>query len=129
MAYNTIIIKDKTYTFESYVAGGDLEFIFKEIDKDGNIVNVFPLKEEGIAFKDFQNPRAVYCDSQAVYFVGIKDEKNYLYRFDGQNLKPLKCYNDDPNFIIFGYEELCVTETAVRCYSYPHRAIVEVKIE
>lgn len=129
MVYDTIVIKDKLYSFESSVAGSGSDFVFLERDEDGKVMSAFPLKAEGIAFLDYQNPRAVYNDSEAAYFIGVKDGKNYLYSFDGENYATLKCLNDDPNFIPFGYEELCVTADKVRCYSYPHNAIVEFIIE
>ena len=123
------IIKDEVYSFESSMIGTGREFVFMKRDEHGNLVKVFPLKEEGIMFLDYQNPRAVYGDSKDVYFIGVKDGKNYVYRFNGEKYEALKCLNDDPNFVPFGYEELCVTADKVRCYSYPHRAIVEFTIE
>lgn len=129
MVYDSIVIKDRLYSFEPSVAGSGSDFVFLERGENGKVVRAFPLKAEGIEFLDYQNPRAVYNDSEAAYFIGVKDEKNYLYRFDGENYAALKCFNDDPNFILFGYEELCVTTDRVRCYSYPHRAIVEFTIK
>lgn len=129
MVYDFLIIKDKKYTFESLSIGENVEFLFKERDEIGNTVNIYPLKDAGIKFLDYQNTRAVYNNSEAVYFIGVKDGKNYLYCFDGQKFLERKCFNDDPAFIPFGYEELCVSDTLIRCYGYPYDGIVEFTIE
>ena len=125
----TFMIKDTLYSLQYVLNGSQYLYRFLEMNEDGKVVNDFPLEEDGIVFEDFQNKNPIHNNSKAVYFIGNKAGKYYVFCFNGKEFIPLKCLNDYADYQHFGYEELCVTEKGFQCYSYPHGAIVEFTFE
>ena len=123
------MIKDNVYSFEAITSVYPQVCRFLQMDTDGTVKNVFSLEDAGLSFVDFFNKRPIYNDSKSVYFTVAKAPHYYVYRFDGDAFIPIKCLSEKNEYIPFGYEELCVTEKALRCYSYPHKAIVEISLE
>jgi len=99
------------------------------MDEEGKVVNDFPLEDEEIVFEDWQNLNPIHNNSKEVYFIGNKAGKYYVFCFNGKEYITIKCLSDYADYVHFAYEELCVTEKGMRCYSNALDAIVEFTFE
>ena len=119
------MIKDEIYSLETITNVHSPICRFLQMDKDGMVKNVYSLVDEGLIFAEFIEDRPIYNDSKCVYFIAAKTPHYYVYCFDGETFTPIKCLSDNNNYVHFSYEDLCVTENGIRCYSNAHHAIVE----
>lgn len=128
--YMPNIINDKLYSFEFIEANSKLEYYFFERDEEWNVVREFSLEDKGIEFDRFYDDGTVYNNSKDVYFIGKKEEwRCYLYRFDGEKIEEMLCLNEYDGFYYYGFEEICVTDTALRYYDNERSTIVEIILE
>lgn len=121
------VVNDTMYSFQMIFGGSKNLYHFLKIDEEGKVVEAFPLEDEDIIYEDLW--LEMYSDSRAVYFIGKKYNKNYLYCFDGENYTPIVCLPDYDTYLSSSCEDLCVTDTAFRYYNSTHNAIVELSFE
>lgn len=126
------IINDKHYILTSISTYNKTEYSFFELNENCDIIREFSIKDAGINIRDYYGNETIYSNSKSVYFIGEKEQKQYVFCFDGEKFIPVinvTDYNGCNGF--WQYEGLCVTNSVVRCYSkeYGNGTIVEFKIE
>ena len=124
--WNSAIINDKMYdlkyNFDTYQYDSILE-----IDFQGNVVEeyIIPVKIDSKFLEDGQ----VYRNNKYLYFIGAKNEKDYVYRFDGEKWDSLVCLSDYNNHTELFYDSLCVTEDSIRFFDRETKEIKEYKLK
>ena len=123
------IIKDRHYAMDVMTTSNKVEHFFFELNEACKILKEFSMEDAGIKIFDYYGNGTIYHNSKAIYFMGQKENKQYMFCFDGEKFIPIMCIGDYGINGGFGYEGLCVTDTVIRCYSTRDKAIVEFEIE
>ena len=117
-----VMIRDKIYSFQTIYGGSTPSHVFIERDKEGRAVRDVSLEIEGIQYGTMASTEGLYSNSKDVYFIGQKERIPYLYRFDGETFIQMERVP-----INYDYEELCVTDSALRIYK--SGCIIEVSLQ
>lgn len=118
----TYVIKDKFYK----AIYDDLKFKqFNEINFEGKLEREH---QPNISFcSDFLVDKKIYSNGLSAYFIATQDEKDYLYRFDGENYRTIVCLSDYKYYTPFEYDYLVVSDTVIMCYNQQTNSICEFK--
>lgn len=91
---------------------GDL--CLKKIDFQGNTINKY---EPPVKIGYYLLPSNIYyTDKDYTYIIGTSDDKDYIYRFDGESFEQLICLNNYTYYTNFDFSALCVTDDAVMIF-------------
>lgn len=71
----------------------------------------------------------LYADGRYIYFLGSKENREYLYRFNGQIYEQVVCLNDYKSYSKFTYDFLNVTDEVIRCYDRGSHSIKEFRLK
>lgn len=110
---NAFIINDKIYQYNDIF--DDNRYLI-EIDSQGNTIKDYS------SYKIMMDDE-IYIAGNIAYFVGTKNDKDYVYSFDGNEIIPLICLNDYKYYSNFTFGDICVTNEAVYCYDRMEKTI------
>lgn len=105
------IIKDMI--FDS-IWNDDGNLCLEKIDFQGNTISRY---ETPIKIGYYLLPHNIYyADKDYNYIIGTSDDKDYIYKFDGESFEQLICLNDYTYYTNFDFSALCVTDDAVMIF-------------
>lgn len=112
------VINDKIYK--------RLDDIFLgEVNEQGRIIAEYTDE----SFHSEAIEEQLYADGRYIYFIGSKENREYLYRFNGQIYEQVVCLNDYKNYSKFTYDFLNVTDEVIRCYDRGSHSIKEFRLK
>lgn len=121
------VIDDKMYLLKYDVSYDDpIYSSISEIDFQGNVVQKYELFEK--PDNCWSNNMGYYSSKNAVYFIGTKDDKEYVYCFDGEKWENLICLNDYQYYSKTYSSSFAVTDNTMWLYDRNTKVIKEFKL-
>lgn len=119
------IIGDKIfsleYDFDNYVFSA-----INEIDFQENVIKRYDISEK--LDEGYVSEFTTYSNKDAIYFIGTKNEKEYVYQFDGVEWKNIACLNDYTYYSKTYLDNFAVSDNAIWIYDRNAKVIKEFKL-
>lgn len=103
------ILDDKMYVLKWN--GERFDYTIAEVDASGRILQEYRISDTNYSF-DIKMDKS-YSDGEYLYFIANVLDRDYVYRFDGEQCEIILCLNDCRYYSKTNYESLCVTREAV----------------
>lgn len=118
-AYYACIIDDRLFTFH-FMNG------FEEIDINGKTIQEYDLGDISVGGCVSAYRETIFSNGSCAYFIGSKDNKDYLISFDGETYQLELCLNDYRYYNkVDTYYNLVVTDEKVRFYDEHNNVLKE----
>lgn len=115
------VINDNPYA----IKWGSETYTISKVDFQGNEIQNYDIADGS---DDMTVTDKIYSNHNALYIIGTKDEKEYVYRFNGEEWGIIACLNDYKYYSKTYSDNYAVTQDAIWLYDVQTKVMKEFKL-